>query len=97
MIEKNSSKTYTLHTAAPIEIVRNMAASIAMQGYFVLVNEAEDARARRLWTTGRWIALLVVLVAAPLSINYFNTTSLQSFYLGWVSAVAVLFLNRGPK
>lgn len=100
--EEPQETTYALHTSAPFEIIREMAVTIAMKhGHVMLAEEMpKDAvimvPPRRIWTVGRWVALLIVLAVAPLVIRYLNVTSLLAFYLGWIAAVSVVLLNRGP-
>lgn len=89
-------KKYTLETSAPFEIVRQVAIGIAMQhGHVAELSEAPpELPKRRVWTPGRWWAVVLTLAIAPFVFDRIHVSSLQGFGIGWIVAAIVLLSRR---
>lgn len=97
--DQQPARLYTVITAAPYEIVSQMASVIAVQGHLAVVTEEPDGAVvivpRRFWGPARWWAVFVALTGAPFLFHWLpDLTALQGFGIGWMVA-AIVLLRRG--
>jgi hypothetical protein len=104
-MKNDRPKLYTVHTAAPYEVVSEIVQGVAMHhGYMAILNETPDgsriiAPSRPLGRA-RWLFTFFALASAPFALHYLTRHStgqiaaIQGFGLGWICAALILTARR---
>jgi len=88
-------KTYTLETAAPFDVVRDITVGpLVERGFTVYLSEAEEPE--RVWNVWRWLAVIGALSGSPFFFRFVapETTNLQGFGIGFIVSALVLLVAR---